>query len=238
MRAPEVSMASKSAALYNPPVKPQRAFDLDYPKGAPTDAAGKLTHTIDGDPITAKYVVGRTAAGGADVALPREALDEIAKALTGSGIHSASPGEIGGGRVGRYAVTRGADGPERDIAVLRTLDQTGFERVAAHEVGHAIDDVAGKINGADRIGVTRAIPQAGLKKGLSRVYNDLNTFPADARMPARASAGLALTRQMLFPSNDGKRWVAVAAARQSHAPRLASQKKLLVELLVWRACDA
>jgi|APMI01.1.fsa_nt_gi hypothetical protein len=191
MRAPEVSMASKSAALYNPPVKPQRAFDLDYPKGAPTDAAGKLTHTIDGDPITAKYVVGRTAAGGADVALPREALDEIAKALTGRGALAFPEGNAPHGVSGAYR--RGNDGGGLRRTILydsRLPPGRETDAVISHEIGHALDDMAGKTVGVDRAGPYGANPQSsGLKKELSRVYNDLNTSPSDARMLRQERTG-------------------------------------------------
>ena len=53
-----------------------------------TDASA----TIDGDPISARYVAGRIADGGGDVALSREALDEIAKAGTGAMIRASTPG--------------------------------------------------------------------------------------------------------------------------------------------------
>lgn len=67
------SLASKSASLYDPPVKPQRLFELDYPParyphGAPADATGRPTHDIEGRPLVAERVVGRRILGGADEA--------------------------------------------------------------------------------------------------------------------------------------------------------------------------
>ena len=57
------SMASRSAMLYNPPAKPPRPFGADYPTGTSADATGRLTHDIEGRPLTAEYVVGRNVVG-------------------------------------------------------------------------------------------------------------------------------------------------------------------------------
>lgn len=105
----EEAFASRSAGMYDPPVKPPRAFEADYPSGAAADAHGRLTRDIEGRPLGARYVVGRTQAGGSDVALPREALDEIAKAGTGYAIRSGKtwPGrrhaDVGGVVANRYS---------------------------------------------------------------------------------------------------------------------------------------
>jgi len=52
-------------------------------------AARGPAHDIDGRPLTARHVLGRTEAGRSDMALPREALDEIATAGTGAAIDIA-----------------------------------------------------------------------------------------------------------------------------------------------------
>ncbi|WNJ88460.1 hypothetical protein [Bosea sp. 685] len=154
------NLASRSVSLYDPPVKPPRPFAADYPAGAPADARGKLTHTIDGDPITARYVVGRTEGGGGDVALPGEALDEIAKAGTGEGIR-VLPQSALGRDVGR-AVFR-PDGTPKEIAISSKLTPGQSSKVAAHEVGHLIDQMASEI------------PTAGLSRELTPLYDALNT---------------------------------------------------------------
>lgn len=154
--------ASNSARMYNPPVKEARPFSLDYPNGGGANAAGRLTETIDGDPISARHVVGRTEVGGRDVALPSEALDEIAAALTGAGIYSLPQSGLGRGTVGKFAVRAGEDGPIRTLNVLRTLSKDQYEKVAAHEVGHAIDHFAAEI------------PTEKIMSPLRAVYNDLN----------------------------------------------------------------
>lgn len=223
--SPEISMASRSAGVYNPPVKPQRAFELDYPKGAPVNEAGKLTHTIDGAPITARYVVGRTEAGGSDVALPREALDEIAKAFTGEGVLAQPPSELGKA-AGQYRKTRlgsdewdalkpwerdASDGFRRSIAISTDLSDDVAQRVARHEIGHLVDDVAGKgnatRNGAIGFGV---IPQGGLKKELGRVYNDINTPPLDPRLLRQERTG-EIVPQKFWVTPEGQGYKAADA---------------------------
>src|SRR5438552_1834051 len=54
------TLASRSAGLYNPPAKPPRPFVDDYPLGAPVDATGRLIHDIEGRPLTARYIAGRS----------------------------------------------------------------------------------------------------------------------------------------------------------------------------------
>ena len=70
--------------MYNIKPREARPVEADYPKGAPTNAAGLLTTTIDGDPINVGgRVVGRRVAGGTDEALPPAEFDAIATAATG-----------------------------------------------------------------------------------------------------------------------------------------------------------
>lgn len=162
---PEI-LAYRTASLYNPPVKPPRAFELDYPaakwpNGASTDGNGRLTHTIDGDPISARYVAGRIADGGGDVALSREALDEIAKAGTGEAIHPV-PASTLRGDVGRVEVNKYSRMPER-VEVAASLDPEKYARVSAHEIGHVIDQVAGEL------------PTTAVMNELKGAYNTLST---------------------------------------------------------------
>jgi hypothetical protein len=70
-----------------PPEKRLRPFSEDYRQGRElgdyADDTGKLTRTIDGDPIRAKYVAGRRVQGGADEALSPDELVALAKEFTG-----------------------------------------------------------------------------------------------------------------------------------------------------------
>ena len=43
------ALASKSPAMYNPPLKALRPFEADYPRGTPTDAGGQLPTTSKDD---------------------------------------------------------------------------------------------------------------------------------------------------------------------------------------------
>lgn len=161
------NMASRSLWMYDPPVRPQRAFTQDYPDV--TDAkqhAGRLASSIDGDPLTARFVAGRTLVGGGDEAIPPAQFDAIAEGLTGS-VPQKVPGgsESLGGDLGRYIVTRDRRSGHvtgRDISFDRSLSKAKAERVVAHEIGHAIDEIAGEI------------PVAGFDDDLRRIYNDLN----------------------------------------------------------------
>lgn len=165
--AVEDALASRTASLYNPTVKPPRPFEADYPvakypgNGAPTDGYGRLAETIDGSPITARYVAGRIADGGGDMALPREALDEIAKAGTGRGI-SEVPASAIGRDMGRVSVNKYTRAPT-GVAIREGLPEPSRQRVAAHEIGHVIDQIAGEL------------PTTGVMNELKGVYNTLNT---------------------------------------------------------------
>jgi hypothetical protein len=83
-------LASKSAGMYNPPVKSSRPFTADYPAGAPSDVAGNLSKDIEGRNLAAEFVVGRRTLGGMDEALTPAELNAAAKAALGQVPESAS----------------------------------------------------------------------------------------------------------------------------------------------------
>lgn len=146
------ALASRSASIYNPtekaprafPVKVPRAFEVDYPGGAIADADGKLALDMDGRPLAARYVAGRIADGGSDMALPREALDEIAKAGTGSGIFKVPPSTLGRS-VGSTQVNKYSRQPT-EVAVSEKLDPQKYDLVASHEIGSRRKNRSGKRN--------------------------------------------------------------------------------------------
>src|SRR5882757_10090049 len=72
------SLASRSASLYNPPVKPQLPIGAQYPHGVHADATGRLTHDNKGRELVAQYIVGRRTVGGADEALSPAEYDAVA----------------------------------------------------------------------------------------------------------------------------------------------------------------
>ncbi len=159
-----VQNASKSVSIFDPPEMPRRPFEADYPKGAQADATGRLTHDIEGRPLTAERVVGRSMVGGDDVALPQAELDALATSLTGRRPENVTSREIQGNagvyKEGWDPVTGNR---VRAISLNRNLLPHEAPRVLGHEVGHAISRMA-----AD-------IPTEGLDTQLRRVYNDLNS---------------------------------------------------------------
>ncbi|AOO81663.1 hypothetical protein [Bosea vaviloviae] len=168
------SLASRSVSLYDPPVKPPRPFAADYPAGAPVDATGKLTQDLDGRPLTARYVAGRNFVGEGDTGIPASAYDAIGKEGTGRFPQDVAARAIGGD-AGRYVVTRNrlsGKVVDRAIFIDKNLDPDTYSRVLAHEIGHAVDELAG------------TIPSTNVKRQLARVYNDLSMPPTD---PLRAA---------------------------------------------------
>lgn len=173
------SLASRSASIYNPPIQKLRSFDADYPDGGLADAAGNLLQDIDGRPLSAQYVVGRQVQGGGDRSLPAEALVEIAARSAGASIEAVAPSALRGdsGQLVR-TIDRRSGEPEYSILLRRDLSDSQLPRVAAHEVSHLIDEIAGDI------------PVSGLKNDLRRIYNDLNTAPSDWRMVHQERSGI------------------------------------------------
>jgi hypothetical protein len=176
-------LASKSARLYNPPVKSPRLFEGDYPSGAPADATGRLTHDIEGRPLVAERVVGRRTLGGADEALTPAGIDAVAQAVVGKYPESVAASALPRGAAGAYVRAQGPHGIDRGILVRRDLPADVKDRVAAHELSHAIDQFAGDIVGPGQVEPTRMIPRKpGMPSELKTVYNDLNnSYLAAAR---------------------------------------------------------
>lgn len=152
-----IEMASKSPMMYNLPVKPQRPDVADYPNGAAVDASGRYALDMDGRPLTAPIIAGRSVLGTGDSAVAPAELNAVAEGLTGSVPAGVAPGQIGND-AGRYRRT--AAGSQIDYN--RSLAAPDVPLVIGHEVGHAIDEVAGQI------------PVAGLDTELRRVYNAQN----------------------------------------------------------------
>jgi hypothetical protein len=171
MRDVAESLASRSPRMYNPPAKPPRPFAADHPAGAPADAAGQLTADIEGRPLLAEYVAGRRMVGGPDQPLGASEVVGVATGAAGRGPAMVTPGqfrdEIGGslGGAGRLIkdIDRRSGAADYRIFVDSRLPPESSGKVTAHEVGHLIDEIAGRI------------PVAGLNTELRQVYNSLNT---------------------------------------------------------------
>ncbi len=190
------NLASRSVSLYDPPVKPQRPFAADYPTGAPADATGKLTQDLDGRPLTARYVAGRNFVGEGDTGIPASAYDAIGKEGTGRFPQDVAARAIGGD-AGRYVVTRNrlsGKVVDRAIFIDKNLAPDPYSRVLAHEIGHAVDELAG------------TIPSTNVKRQLARVYNDLSMPPTDPRMIRQeAGRGDFPRNQYARPEDEGYR---------------------------------
>lgn len=154
-------LESKTLSLHNPPVKTPRPFEADYPAGAMTDDAGRLTADIEGRPLTADYIAGRRMVGGGDVSLTPSEIRSVGEKGTGRDIAKAPPSEIRGA-VGAVAVKPGSRAPDQ-IFFSDKLTEAQAGRVIPHEVGHVVDQLASEI------------PTEGLSRELSQVYNTLNT---------------------------------------------------------------
>jgi hypothetical protein len=163
LKAPRSTLESRSSLMYNPPAKRPRPFGEDYKTGVSGEPGSPLLVDNRGTALTAENIVGRRTVGGADEALTPEGLDNAATSLLGSQPEAVEAGSLPRGSVGGYREVRTDDGPERTIKFLRSLDPSAAQKVVAHELGHAIDEMSGQI------------PTAGLNTELRRVYNTLST---------------------------------------------------------------
>ena len=165
---------------YNPPVKPQRPLEADYPHGVETESAGRLLRTIEGRPIEARYVVGRSTVGGGDVAFPQAAFDTLATQTTGrlptvvpkSALRRQIGGQVTHDLGQATFVERNGQLEPTGIKLSRELTEDERRRVYAHELGHVIDEIAGQIK-TDGL----------LREELHPLYDDLNN-PYSSRRKA------------------------------------------------------
>lgn len=162
VRTPTKALASKSVNISRFPDRPQRPFHEDFPNSvAPSGAP--LTHTIDGQPLTAKFIAGRRVSGGGDEGLGQSVAQGpwASELAAGELVHSIKQVAVRriGGDAGRYVSSREVDGPRREIQLRAGLPPGARARVLDHELGHAIDHLAG------------TIPTKGMKGDLGRVYD-------------------------------------------------------------------
>jgi hypothetical protein len=159
--APEPLDASRRAG-YNPTPLPPRPFHDDYPGFVGGDDSGRLQTSIEGRKLDAPFVAGRRYPGQGDSGLTEEAIGEAASRLVDQVV--SVPGRDLGRDLGRFSRSYDADGAARyGIAIRQDLPEVEAPRVLAHELGHAIDQMAG------------AIPRTGLTRELEQVYSDLAT---------------------------------------------------------------
>ena len=149
--------ARETSVGYNPLPVRERSFADDYPGNARSDGTGRLEESIEGVKLDAPFVAGRRRVGGVDEGIGGEAVGPLAEALAGS-VRGASRQELRG-NLGEYR----RSGDASSILYDKSLPPNVQGRVLAHEVGHAIDELAGKI------------PVEGLRDELRVVFSDLAT---------------------------------------------------------------
>jgi len=179
--------ANRPQELWDPPTDlPQRPIELDYPRGVPVNAAGQITHTIEGQPIRAQRVFGRTTKDGPEYSLQPGDHDFLATALMGKKAVPKSVRDMrnaleeegvkdAGDPLGLTWRDRNTGRP-REIWLQKGMNPLDWPRVYAHELAHAIDDFAGQL------------PTKGLLDELKLVYNALNN-PARTPNGFRAAPG-------------------------------------------------
>jgi hypothetical protein len=101
--------------------------------------------------------------GGPDEAIPPAQYDAISTEGIGTHPEGAPAGAFPRKTVGVYRTEAGPEGPVSRILYDQSLNEGSAHKVVAHELGHMIDDLAGKI------------PTAGLSNELKPLYNTLNT---------------------------------------------------------------
>ncbi|MDW6020253.1 hypothetical protein SAZ10_00590 [Mesorhizobium sp. BAC0120] len=121
--------------------KETRLFKDDYPGVVPADEKGKLLYDLDGRPFNAdaEYVVGRRVAGGEDVPLPEEAIDEITKKIMGKEIEY-DPKDLAKGETGFVKLDK--TGKPTQVVVDPRLPADELLETKAHEFGHVVEITA------------------------------------------------------------------------------------------------
>jgi len=158
--------AKRQAYISDPPTHyEQRPFHEDYPSGAKSDASGRLTESIEGAPLTAPYVVGRTQLGQGDQGLRGQDIWDLAPRLVEE-VRPARRGELGPDEVGRYYPSQVPEIEPRQIVYHGGMNAGDKTRVVAHETGHAIDDMIGFLE-------IRAKNDPTIRKQLEQVFSDM-----------------------------------------------------------------
>jgi hypothetical protein len=153
---------------------PARPIEADYPKGVPADDTGTLRESIEGTPLTAPFIAGRRSATGLDQALQPEDVVTVGEGLIGRRTEAVPSRALPRGALGAYITRPGIDGPERYIQVHDRLEGVHRDNVIAHEVGHAIDDIA---QGRTGIPLTGSVRQFN---ALYHVQNDSGAWTSVA----------------------------------------------------------
>lgn len=177
VKAP-LSLASKTVKIRDPQPLPQRTFLDDYKSASSGYQDGqRLAFDIEGRPLSpASIIAGRRVGGGMDEGISGVDQNRIADALGVSRFQVPRSGPDLKGDVGRFA-----NAGDRRIFLDQSLNSGQAQGVFSHELGHVIDDAAGKYNPISKFG---EIPSTGVQRDLSHNYDLLNNIrPGDPLKP-------------------------------------------------------
>lgn len=140
---PVQRFAAKLSHYYHSlPEVPQRSFEADYPNGATVDGTGRLVYDIEGRPLGARHVSGRQMAGGRDEAEELSEIRSSGEEITGKAIGELPEEYRRQGWLG--ALSHEGNKPD-EILLNPDLTPRQYAQTLPHEVGHAIDLMAGRI---------------------------------------------------------------------------------------------
>jgi len=170
-------VSSDLPSMYPPPPKPPRALTDDYRNGIPADSLGRLTRTIDGDPLVAENVAGWTKVGEPQRGLSQEQVLTMMEKLLGKPPEYKRASEMGN-YVAKteYHPTTGM--PTR-VVISEGVEPDALRNIQRHEASHVIEQTAGLIS------------RDGLTKELNSLYGSLNNpkrdgldaYPGDVYTP-------------------------------------------------------
>jgi hypothetical protein len=152
--------SSPWVAPHPPASRPPRDFALDYPHGAAADEEGFLDRDIEGLPLTSYYTVGRRKKDAEDQVLSPRDINWFLDKHLGATIVRAPENQLLPGTVGQ--VRTGENGLPL-VKVWDKLPPDQTDTVVAHELGHILDEYAGRV------------PTEGLDDELNRLYSELAT---------------------------------------------------------------
>jgi hypothetical protein len=150
--------ASLHQRIFRPVPKPLRPFSADYPSGSQGDGV-PLTQDIEGRPLTAPRVAGRRVTNGADEAIKPKEYNALSTDMMGRPARFRPIRQMG-----KYDGVTGYDRNTNlpiGIDLRLGLHPNTKAMTYAHELGHAIDQLAGHI------------PTDGLMDELKPLYNTL-----------------------------------------------------------------
>jgi hypothetical protein len=152
--------------IFEPPTRPQRPFEADFPNGAITDEAGNLLVDKYGNPLIAKFRPGRRTLGGGDIGLSHDEFHNLGEDLIKRKIEVVPYGTLGRNRksLGEMSYIEATNEP-RTIRVVDNLSKEDKNLIKSHEAAHAVDVATGR----------QPIDTPEMQADLERIYSDLAT---------------------------------------------------------------